>query len=172
MTEPHPHPHPHHDASKNIWPPGQVKTLILYAAFIAAIVFQMIPVMELQILSIVLLLGCVVAIGIFRRDSPADSLLNNHATYLSRSFWMWSILMSLGGAIGGYLLFTQHDLQSLMNIARDLSDNQEKSEAFKMMSLYAAASFGPGLVYLAYRIIKGLHRALYGYRLAKPKSWF
>lgn len=152
--------------------PDQIKTLALYATFIIALVLQLFPMMILQILSIVLLLGAVMVIGALRRDSASDSLLSNHATYLSRSFWMWSFMMSIGGAIGGYLLFTQHDFNSLMNIARDLSENQEKSEAFKMMSMYALASFGPGLLYLAYRIAKGLHRALHGYRLAKPKSWF
>lgn len=152
--------------------PDQAKTLALYATFITALILQVFPMMILQILSIVLLLGAVIVIGVLRRDSASDSLLSNHATYLSRSFWMWSFMMSIGGAIGGYLLFTQHDFDSLMNIARDLSENQEKSEAFKMMSVYALASFGPGLIYLAYRLAKGLHRALHGYRLAKPKSWF
>jgi uncharacterized membrane protein len=30
----------------------------------------------------------------------------------------------------------------------------------------------PGLVYFAVRFVRGLSRAIKGYRLAKPKAWF
>ncbi len=150
----------------------QIKTLALYGAFIVALPLQIVPVMAVQILSIALLVGALIAIKIVRGGNPDDSLISNHAVYLSRSFWVWSALMTIGGAVGGYILYTQNDLDSLLALARDLSKNQEKGAAFQTMSTYAMFSFGPGIAYLAYRLIKGLHRALYGYRLAKPKSFF
>jgi|GEM_PF-5872703 uncharacterized membrane protein len=152
--------------------PEQTKTLALYGVFIVALILQVMPSLTLQVLSLLLLFFAIVIITVFKNSAVQDGLLHNHATYLARSFWIWSFLMTIGAMIASFLIYKQHTPQEWMGIAQDLLENETDSVYYKSMAIYFIASLAPGLLYLAYRLAKGLHRALHGYRLAKPKSWF
>jgi uncharacterized membrane protein len=152
--------------------PEQGKTLALYALFIIALILQVMPFLAVQIFSLLLLGLTIVVITILKSGSIKDGLLHNHATYLARSFWIWSFLMSTGGLVASYLIYQQHSQQEWINIAHDLLENETDSVHYKVMARYFIASLAPGMIYLTYRLVRGLRRALHGYRLAKPKSWF
>jgi uncharacterized membrane protein len=151
--------------------PEQVKTLFLYGVFVFALILQLMPSLTLQMLSLLIFAFAVVIIYILKHGAVQDGLLHNHATYLARTFWIWSFLMTAGTMIASFLIYQQHDMQAWMGIAQDLLEHETDSTYYKSMAIYFVAGMAPGLLYLTYRLVKGMHRALNGYRLAKPKSW-
>lgn len=153
--------------------PDQLKAIALYVSFIVAALLVFAPVPALSLLALLAMIVVMIVIGFLRRECEKDSLLHNHATYLSRTFWMWQLLLLIGSVLGGYYIFQQHpDIQQILQIVESLSAARTDTPEFKMMATVAIAAFGPGFLYVAYRLIRGLHRALRGYRVAKPKSFF
>ena len=161
------------DQPKNKKDPEQSKAVALYVSFIIAALLVFVPVASLSLLALLGMAVVMIVVGFLRRECEKDSLLHNHATYISRTFWMWQLLLLIGSVIGGYYIFQQYpDIQQILQIVESLSKAQTDTPEFKTMATVAIAAFGPGCLYVAYRLIRGLHRALSGYRVAKPKSFF
>jgi uncharacterized membrane protein len=153
--------------------PDQIKAVALYVSFIAAALVVFAPITSISFLALLGMIVLIIVIGFMRRECEKDSLLHNHATYLSRTFWMWQLMLLVGMIIGGYYVFRQYpDIQQILQIVESLSKGQTDTPEFKMMATVAIVTLGPGCLYVAYRLIRGLHRALSGYRVAKPKSFF
>ena len=153
--------------------PDQFKAVALYAAFIVSAVLVLAPNMAVSFLALLSLLLVMAIIGFIRRETEKDSLLYNHATYLSRSFWMWQLLLLIGFVLGGYYLSRQYtDMQQILQLAQSLASAQTDTPEFRMIAKVAIAAFGPGCLYVTYRLIHGLLRAAKGYRVARPKSFF
>ncbi|MGZ9097590.1 MAG: hypothetical protein ACXW30_04765 [Micavibrio sp.] len=163
-------PPPLLDNKKN---PDQVKVVALYVSFIVSALLVFAPVASLSFLALLGMVVLIIVIGFMRRECEKDSLLHNHATYLSRTFWMWQLMLLVGMIIGGYYVFRQYpDIQQILRIVESLSKGQTDTPEFKTMATVTVVTLGPGCLYVAYRLIRGFHRALSGYRVAKPKSFF
>ncbi len=153
--------------------PDQFKVIALYVTFIVSAIFVLSPVMVLSTLALLGMVIVMVMISFIRRESEKDSLLYNHATYLSRTFWMWQLLLAIGFVLGGYYLSQQYtDIQQILQLIEGLSTARTDTPEFKAIIGVAIPAFGPGCLYAAYRLLLGLHRAIKGYRIAKPKSFF
>lgn len=153
--------------------PDQGKVIALYVAFILAAILVMAPIATISFLALLGMIVVMIVIGFLRKEAEKDSLLYNHALYLSRTFWMWQLLLLVGGVIGGYLLFQRYpDLQQILHVVESLSSGQTNTEEFRTIAMMAIASFGPGCLYATYRLLRGFERGIRGYRVAKPKSFF
>lgn len=153
--------------------PDQMKVVALYITFIASAILVLAPIVVLSSLALLGMIIIMVMIGFIRREAEKDSLLYNHATYLSRTFWMWQLLLAIGLVLGGYYLSRQYnDIQHIMQLIEGLSTAQTDTPEFKTIIGVAIPAFAPGCLYAAYRLLVGLHRAIKGYRIARPKSFF
>lgn len=153
--------------------PHQAKAVALYLFFIVSAILVMSPMMAVSFIALLALLTVMAVVGFIRRDVENDSLLYNHATYISRTFWMWQLLLLIGFVLGGYYLSRQFtSMNDILYLAQSLAAGQFDSPEFRMIAMVAAAAFGPGCLYAAYRLLYGLTRAIKGYRVARPKSFF
>lgn len=160
-------------ATENRKDPDQIRVILLYIAFIASALLVMSPIGVVSFLALFGLLLVMIVVGFIRREGEQDSLLYNHATYLSRTFWMWQLMLLIGMVLGGYYLSRQlTDWQQIMDLIQKLAAGQTDAPEFKMMAMVGVVAFGPGCLYAAYRLIHGLLRAVKGYRVARPKSFF
>lgn len=160
----------------------------LYAALTVSIILAFAPSMAIQTLSTILFTGVFIAAYIFRGLAEETTLAWNHITYLIRTIWIGSLFLTIA-IIAGATWFYQvgdHSLISLYmqqvsdgmangytnnydvhSLSRDYLD--ENKEVLVPIAITCAV---PCLLYIAYRIVKGLSRALKGYRLKNLDSWF
>ncbi len=151
--------------------PGYRKVVALYAACVVALVFQFLPQPALQMISIIMLIAIVAVIKHLRRSVDKDSLMHNHATYLSRTISIWSLFLLVSLAIAGLYVSKVYEFEKLLEIIQSLSSGEIKTPEAKHLALVGTATMVPSTLYLFYRVANGFHRAIKGYRLARPKSF-
>ena len=157
----------------------------IYMALILSIVLQFVPVLAVQLFGAVLLLVVMAAAYVVRGPKDRDSLSTNHMTYLIGTIWIGSLFLSIGMGIatawfleaGNHTLFHQM-IDGMMEGAVIPEDMIEArfidylKDNMALLVKIGLATVMPSLIYIAYRIWKGLSRAVKGYRIARPKSWF
>lgn len=147
----------------------------LYGALCAAVILQFVPLVVSQIIGTVFLSVVLIWAYVARRGAETESLRHNHATYIIRTIWLWSLLFAIGlvafaiwfvsfmwAPLENVMLGGETDTQALMQSL--------VNENMRQFSVMGMATLGPSILYIAYRIGKGLTRALKGYRLANPKA--
>ncbi|HEY8190578.1 MAG TPA: hypothetical protein VIF12_07820 [Micavibrio sp.] len=152
--------------------PGWKKVMALYIACIVALVFQFLPQPSLQAASVIMLMAIVAVIKFLRRSAEKDSLMHNHATYLSRTISIWSLFLLISLTAAGLYIRRLYDFEQLLDIIQSFSSGKIETPEAKHLAMIGAASMIPSTLYLFYRAAKGFHRAVKGYRLAKPKGIF
>jgi uncharacterized membrane protein len=152
--------------------PNWKKVVALYIACVVALVFQFVPQPSLQMASIIMLIVIVAVIKFMRRSAEKDSLMHNHATYLSRTISIWSLLLLISLTAAGLYVRQFYDFEQLLDIIQSFSAGKIETPEAKHLALIGTASMIPSTLYLFYRVARGFHRAIKGYRLAKPKSFF
>ncbi len=172
--------------------PKQQTLLRLYAAYGACLALSFVPSVIAAMITLLLLTGVMIAAYILRRKSEAGSLIENHMIYLIRTFWIGALVAFITMTLGSFYLLSIIDnapLQPCLDNIMSSASSSENLKASFMMSLFGPCmddfmsvnfngfliggmiAIGPVLAYFALRYVKGLTRALKGYRLAKPKSW-
>lgn len=149
----------------------QKNIVSIYAALSAAMVFQLMPNTSLALFSVLLLLFTWLLIGFMRRGAERGSLMDNHMVFLNVSLWVWSLLVFLATMIGGYYIHTQFSMNDFMQLAQDYAAGKTDTDSVQELKTIMLATAAPCYIYIAYRLTKGLHRAIKGYRIANPKSW-
>lgn len=152
--------------------PGKFKVISLYLGFLAVIALQFPMDMAIQLLSVALLAALGMVIGFCRRESEPGSLLQNHATYLSRSLWMWGFLLFLGVAGAGIYISKHATLATIQQMSQDLLAHNMNTPAVRSMLVPSAYGLVPSTAYIAVRFFTGLARAVGGYRVKNPKGFF
>lgn len=175
-------------------PEGQSAILNLYAAFLASLVLGVIPYATAALFSLIFLFGVLVGAYVVQGDAPKDSLKENHATYIIKTFWISSLFLLITFIFGAIYIYSGLDTSALDPCLEKIYEQgptwvQNAThadiyalvqpcvpgylEANKMRIITGLAiSVAPVLPYVLYRLIRGLSRAAKGYRLAKPRSWF
>lgn len=166
----------------------QKKVIRVYAAFVACLFLGLVPSILFATLTALLFTGVMSAAYRIRKNSAEGSLAENHMTYIIRTIWLISFLaiITLGVAAAYFLsVYDPTPVQScfdgimsgtahassatalFMPCADDF--NEANGTALKIGGIISAA---PVVVYFLYRLMKGVPRALQGYRVANVKSWF
>lgn len=185
---------PSPDAEQDNRPEGQSAIFNLYAAFGVSIILSVLPYASAALLSFFFFFGVLIAAYIIRGNTEPESLSGNHATFIIRTLWIGAFFSVITmGAATAYMM-NGVDYDPFAPCAQKLADQGlvwleqagpiqvygfampcmegfvEANKTLFINSVIIAA--GPVLLYMAYRLIKGLSRAIKGYRLAKPRVWF
>lgn len=157
----------------------------IYAALVVSVVLQFIPNASLQLFAMLLFMGVLIWCYIARKQFGHATLVENHTTYLIRTIWVFSLVMTFGFILCGIWLYSAANQESLEIFADEVMKASISSEPPNLTNAYIAmvnANFsviiwaslitiGPSFVYLAYRLIKGAKKALKGDYIDNPNSW-
>lgn len=166
-------------------PEGNQAILTVYGLLCTALVFSMIPILPIFITGTFLFPFVLVLAWMLRFGKGTDTLIYNHMIYISRTIWMFSLLLAITSSIAGFLVMTGADNSAYQNVINDMMNGVSYSydQMYDVMITYIKANMGlmicavalctvPTLGYMAYRLARGMSRAFKGYRLAKPQAWF
>lgn len=163
----------------------------IYAAFGAALILSFVPFFSAATLSMILGMGVLIAAYVIRSRAQDDSLADNHMTFIIRTIWIGSFFALISTAIGAIYLYLNLDNEPLAPCVSDLMAGAQNlinmgslkdifgdcyepywalnSRTFITSGVIVAL---PAVLYFSLRFIRGLSRAMNGYRVAKPLSWF
>lgn len=170
---------------------SQKKIVRIYGAFGAGLVLFMVPLWSAAIVSTALILGVLITAYVLRTDTEHGSLTENHMTFIIRTFWIGNLFALVAIMVASVYLFMVLDttpmqpcVDLLVSKGHTLIDPAEiESVATKCVTdvvrtnmttliVSAVVTAMPILIYFAARYIRGLTRAMRGYRVANPKAWF
>lgn len=162
----------------------RLRILSLYALFVLVLVFGFFPYALLQNVSIWLCLLLIVLAYVFRARAQDDDLEHHHAQYIIRSVWVFSLIALVGMFGAGFAIGREadssalDDLLSLVQTGGMVSEKDVESAFQRYFETNEALIFrrfllfmAPAQLYAAWRLVRGLPRAMRGYRVSHPKSW-
>lgn len=174
--------------------PEQMTIYNLYALFGVSIVASVIPMISAAVVSLLLFLILLIAAYMVRGKVEAHSLIENHATFIIRTLWITALFSVLTSIIASIYMMSWIDYSYFESCANTIAGyDMNALESMDAMQIYALiepcvedfinGNFqtfivatliggGPLVLYLGYRFVKGLSRAVKGYRLADVKGWF
>ena len=164
------------------------KTILnIYAALTVSLLMSFLPMMSAAFLALAMFLGVWIAAYVIRSKSEHDSLSFDHMTFVIRTIWISGLFAVITTSIAGMYVISVVDSTAVMACASSVSTSldmkameaavqpcmdqflQDNMSEFIKGTLIAA---GPLVVYLGYRLSKGLSRALKGHRIGDVKNWF
>ncbi len=165
-------------------PEGNSAIIGVYTILSLSVIFLFTPIVPVFVTGTFLLPVALFIAWLLRFNKSEDSLVYNHMIYISRTIWMFSVIMTVTTAIAGVVIINYADNSPYTNMINDMMNGIRYStpQAFDVLIQYIKVNLMlmivaglfcllPTLGYIAYRLIHGFSRALKGYRLAKPKSW-
>jgi uncharacterized membrane protein len=167
--------------------------LNVYALFMVSVILSVVPTIAAAGLSLVFFAALMVMAYRYRGACEEHSLQHNHMVYMVRTIWIAGLIVLITMSLAGIYIFTSIKPDAFQPCALPLLEQGMAAyERGGMDAFYALArpcmpaflqanyimlliasliAAAPVLGYLAYRLIKGLNRAVKGYRLANPKAW-
>ena len=174
-------------------PEEQKPLLNLYAAFGVSLILSVLPYMSAAILSLVFFVGVLIGAYAMRKNSEEFSLMENHTTFMIRTLWIAALLSLITTGVATAYMLGGIDYSTFEPCAQTLANKGTAwIEHAGMMAVYGVIepcvenfldfnhtvlmnsliiAGGPPILYMVYRMAKGLGRAMKGYRLSNPKSW-
>lgn len=148
----------------------------LYGAFVAAFVMSFIPVQIVSVFGNLLFLAVLIWAYILKAKAEKESLIENHTLYIIRTIWISSVFLGIGIVAASFMADNTaiHDFMEQMKAGYLPQENdiQNVLNRYYASNLHVfVMTLGPSVLYLIYRIGKGLTRATKGYRLAQPREW-
>ncbi len=172
----------------------QKRILNLYGLFGASMIVSVLPYLSAGILSVVFFTALLIMAYMFKNKAEPESLQENHAVYIIRTIWITAFFSLITMTLGTIYMMQGIDYAPFQPCADALAGlGVEAMESTGMQEMYTFIEpcmddfIGsnhvllmntmliialPLMVYMGYRLAKGLLRAMKGYRLAKPRSWF
>ncbi|MAM34844.1 MAG: hypothetical protein CMH28_07200 [Micavibrio sp.] len=169
------------DAKKNL---KAVRNL--YAAFIVSVVLQFAPYPAISVFASILFLLVLVWAYILRAQYGPTTLVENHATYIIRTIWIFGLFLVAGMAACAAWFYYGIDPNSLLNFSQSVQSSVESGvmpdlssaylqlvkDNFDLIIFAVPLTLGPSLIYIGYRMFKGAIRGIKGYRIDQPQKWF
>ncbi len=154
------------------------KTIIqIYISFLIAIICNFIPSTIIQSFGGILFFILIIVIYIYRYRSNEGTLMYSHTYYLIKSFWISSLFLLIGMA--GAFFLADHTLinETVNNILNGALLDEDQINTVIMNYLYDnilvfCLMLLPSLIYLTYRVIKGIILAKKEHLILNPKNWF
>lgn len=154
----------------------QKTTLQLYYAYIFVIITNVIPSSTIQTFGMILFIVILIATYYFRSKSNEGSFQNNHMTYITKSIWISSLAL-LVGMITAYFTADHSIIYNAYNAIKMGTMMTEAQINSLIMDYMRANMFTflftlmPSLIYLVYRLCKGIAHAQKNYIIPNLKSW-
>lgn len=174
--------------------PGKKKVTNLYAMFGVGLVLSLVPSTIVSIVALFFMVAVLVAGYGLRKKSEPESLAENHATYIIRTIWIGTGFSVISVSLAGIYMLSGIDYSAFQPCAETFAGqgaaaiqnpsyeavwsasepcfNNFINENFQLLTISALIAAVPILIYFGYRYGKGLSRAMKGYRMMDPKSWF
>jgi uncharacterized membrane protein len=151
-----------------------IKVLALYIGFLFVVLFQFPLAPMVQIFSVILLFILVSCIGFIRKESEKDSYIYNHATFLSRTLWMWSFMLTISVVLAGIYISNEVklSLEDVQSLSQDLMAGKTDSPVVTRLMPVGIAAMAPSTIYIFWRYAAGLMRAFKGNFMKRPRSFF
>lgn len=164
----------------------QKPVLTAYALLAASLLLSFVPVTAFAVLALLLFTAAFFAASRLRRKSAPDSFAAGHMTYLIRTIWLMSLLAAVTTGLASVYVLALYDpapihacADSLLSGAGnvDLRAGIEpclddflavNRSVFLIGGLMAGT---PVAAYIAFRLFKGVGRALKNLPPADVKSW-
>jgi uncharacterized membrane protein len=168
--------------------------LNLYAAFGVTLVLSVVPSVTAALVSLVFFVGVVGVAFRFLKAAEPESLMENHATFILRTIGISTLFSLITLTAGIIYMIPSIDYSAFEPCANALTQKGEsyaQSASFtdvyasaepcmedfidmnlRILTIAALIAAVPVVPYLLMRYARGLSRAVKGYRLANPKSWF
>lgn len=167
---------PSNEASNETWEkdPAYGKVLALYIGFLFVVLFQFPLAPMVQVASVILLFVLVSCIGFIRKESEKDSYIYNHATFLSRTLWMWSFMLTISVVLAGVYISdaVQLSLEDVQSLSQSLMQNDLDTPIIRRLLPVAIFTMTPSTLYIFWRFFLGLLQAFKGNFMKRPKSFF
>ncbi len=169
------------------------KILNLYGAFGAGLLLSILPHAAAAALSLVFIIGVLMAAGAMRKKSAEGSLSENHAVFIIRTIWIGSFFAVITLIPGILYLLSSVDNAPLMDCLEAVASGQIDPASISMQTgsdmfqpcmddfmgsnryafiISLSITAIPVLLYFGMRFTRGLSRAMKGYRIANVKIWF
>lgn len=141
-----------------------------------SIILNTVPVSIISSFGSLLFIVIFIATYVYKSKAPEDSLIHNHMRFIIKSIWVSSLIL-LVGMIASYLL-ADHTIihQTYNTIMSGTYLTQEQIHGLIMDYMKAnlfvfILTLTPCLIYLLYRLSKGILHARKGYIIPDLKSW-
>ncbi len=148
---------------------SRVVILGLYSVLILSLIGQIIPVIAIQIGCALLLLILLAVAGHLRRKNQNGDV-HDHAVYLIRTIWIWSFILMLGLGVTGYYASTLYTYDDFLMIAQSLAAGETDTKEVQKFGMLGLAATIPSLLYIGFRLSRGIWHTLRGTRLPHPKT--
>lgn len=167
--------------------------LNLYAAFGVSLLVSLVPSVIVALISLAFIIGVLGAAYVLRKRAAPESLMENHALYIIRTIWIATALSLVTLAAGSAYMLPNIDYSAFGTCAAGLAQKgQDYAQTAGFMEIYVAAepcmkpfldmnlrlfiitaliAALPVVLYFVIRFVRGLSRAVKGYRIANPKGW-
>lgn len=161
----------------------------VYAAFVVSLFMTFLPNLAAAMIAFVLFIGVLIAAYVLRAKSDKHSLMQNHMIYIIRTIWITGLFSLFTITTGSIYLLANYD-PSLLQSCADNIVNRGSTDIVAMeamlkpcmddfmrvnMGVFLTAtiiSAGPLIIYMLFRMAKGIARAAKGHRIGDNKSWF
>ena len=165
----------------------ETKTIThVYAVLTVSLLMSFVPMVGAAALAMILFIGVWIAAYVLRRKTSHDSLLADHMTYIIRTIWITGLFALITTSIASAYILNVYDPSALLGCTGNVSTTdmaalkaavQPCVDAFVSVNMPyfvkgTIIAGGPLVVYMAYRLAKGLSRATKGHRIGDVKSWF
>lgn len=169
------------------------KIINLYGLFGSALLLSVLPNGAAAFMSLLFFAALMVMAYRLRRKSEHISFSYNHTTFVIRTFWISALLATVTMIAGTVYMLSAYDplpfqpcANSILNAAQNMADTPDLNVLYMLsrpcmgdfistnMQVFlvsGAIMIIAPLLYISYRFIKGLSRAVKGYRIADPHSW-
>ncbi len=161
----------------------------IYALFTVSLCMTFLPMMTAAVLAFLMFTGTWIAAYVLRKKHGEDSLISNHMTYIIRTMWITALFGSITTTIACVYILGVYDPSAINACAQSIlgtgGQDMAAMEAavqpcmdeflatnmavFMKGTMIAGA---PLVIYLGFRLTKGVTRAVKGHRLGNIKSWF
>ena len=151
--------------------------LQIYGVYLISLICNIVPSNAIQTFGMVLFIIIFIATYIYRSKSEENSLMNTHMRYIIKSIWVSSIFLMIG-MIGAYLLADHSIVNQTVNAVKQgmmFSEDQINDLLLtycKANSFVFIATLSPSLIYLTYRLIKGMLITKNNAPITNLKNWF
>lgn len=166
-------------------PEGNTTIITVYGLLCFGLICSMTPIIPVFLMGTMLIPFTLFLAWALRFGKSRETLIFNHMIYISRTIWMFSIILTVTTALAGFLVSTGADNTLLNSTISDMMNGILYSHdqlydilmeyirinSALMISAVALCTL-PTMGYIIYRLAKGMGRAFKGYRLAKPEAWF
>jgi|GEM_PF-2942062 len=148
------------------------KIYSLYLAFAICVITSCIPNMGIQSFGAIFSIVTIIAFYTLRKKWGADNIVKDEASFMIKTFWIWSAIYVVGMMIAGIMISSLGDMSSIHQWTEQIMEGgapPDEAAVKLMMQQYMDANYGlivkmsilcvaPSVIYAGWRLWVGISR--------------